>query len=114
MKMDYEQILYEAHEAADIAGAYMQDVGACGFAWVVIPGNHPLARYCRKLLKNKPGGGDSVDRMHYGSKSLPTGWHWWGPGFDGQSIEAHEKAANAFRDVLAKHGIRADVRSRLD
>lgn len=111
--MDYEQILFEAHEAADIVGAYLNDEGACGFAWVVIPGNHPLARYCRTYLK-KRNGGDSVDRMHFGSKSYPTGWHWWGPGFDGQSIEAEEKAAAAFRDVLGKYGIRADVCSRLD
>lgn len=111
--MDYQQILFEAHEAADIVGAYLPDEGACGFAWVVIPGNHPLARYCRSQLKTC-GGRDAANQRHYGSKGYPKGWRWWSPGYDGQSIDAKERAAAAFRDVLAKYGIRAEVRSRLD
>lgn len=116
--MDYEAILKEAHEAArqavDAMGPENMNALDCGFAWVNISGNEPLARFCRKALRNR-GETDIAARRFYGSKGYPTGWQFWEPGgFRGQAIGHHEAGAKAFRDVLARYGIRADVGSRLE
>ena len=114
--MDYEAILTEAHAAADAAQAGMvEDMNAfdCGFAWVTIDGNEPLAKFCRKAAKS---GGRDYDRRRYGDKGYPKGWQFWGPGaFNGQAIGIKVAGANAFRDVLSlKYQIRADVGSQYD
>ena len=104
--MDYLKILTEAHAAACAAVAGQPDNGACGFAWVTIDGNDGLARFCHK---------DRGVNRAFGSKGYPTGWQFWCPGnFRGQSVEAHERGAKAFRDKLAEYGIRATSNSRLD
>ena len=73
-----------------------------------------LARYCRAQLKLQPGD-DWQTRRYFGDRGYPRGWHFWQPGnFPGQSVDTHLKGATAFRAVLAKYGIRADVNSRLD
>lgn len=121
--MDYEAILTEAHNAAREAVA--AEVARrpederdcdCGFAWVTVEGNEAIARHCRKARKHAEGynaTGDVLSRL--GDKGYPKGWQWWKPGnFRGQSVRIHEVGARAFRDVLAKHGIRADSGSRLD
>ena len=119
--MDYEAILNEAHAAAAeavkvAATRYDEMRGACGFAWVTISGTEPLARYCRKQLKALPiDGTRTASRMRLGSKGYPSGWQFWNPGnHGGQRVDIKEAGAKAFRDVLAKHGIRADAGSRLD
>lgn len=114
---DFESILDEAHTAAGAAIAAMppEDMNAldCGFAWVMIDGNSPLARHCRKMIK--AAGGERHANRKFGSKGYPSGWQFWKPGgFGGQAIGHHEAGAKAFRDVLARHGIRADVGSRFD
>ncbi len=110
--MDYAKILAEAHEAAKQAGADLPDNGACGFAWVTVPGNSALARWCRL---NQPADAPyATGRGYYGDKGYPGGYQWWSPGYGGQSIDARERCACAFRDVLGAYGIRADVHSRLD
>ena len=107
--MDYSLVLFKAHATAEVAVAGLPDTGACGFAWVVIPGTDPLARYCRAKTK-----GGSTSRI-YGSKGTTKGWQFWKPGgFDGQAVDAHEAGAAAFRDVLASYGISATLGSRLD
>lgn len=107
--MDFERILTEARNAAYTASKDMPDEGACGFAWVIIHGNEPFARYCRKLAKEQP------KERRYGSKGYPSGWQFWNPGnYRGQSVDAIEAGARAFRDVLGTYGIRADTGSRLD
>lgn len=109
--IDFRSILEEAHAAARHAAKDMPDIGACGFAWVTVGGNEPIARWCRK----QPHGSSwDAGRGFYGSKGYPKGWQWWGPGYNGQSIDAKEVAACAFRDVLGNHGIVATVSSRLD
>lgn len=109
---DYAAILTEAHAAARAAVADQPDRWACGFAWVTIDGTHPLARWCRK---HGAGAEGWAQRSIYGDKGYPKGWQWWCPGnFRGQSVDAHERGAYAFRDVLATYGIRADAGSRLD
>jgi len=110
--MDYEKILLEAKAAAIAAvkakGPANPFALDCGFAWVKLDGNHPLSRYARKQANGQHS------RL-YGSKGYPTGWQWWDPGeFPGQAIGHKEAGAKAFRDVLAKYGISADVGSRYD
>jgi hypothetical protein len=113
--MDYEKILKEAHAAAHDATVGGHDRGACGFAWVVIDGNHPLARHCREQLKKLPAGATYEQRRIYGAKGYPKGWQFWKPGgFPGQAVDTHEQGAVAFRDTLGKYNIRADAASRLD
>lgn len=115
---DYEAILRYAHTTAKRAleteardrpeNPHAFD---CGFAWVTIDGNHPLARWCRKNA-HKDG-----SRRYYGDKGYPRGWQWWKPGsdeFPGQSIRIFEAGARAFRDALAEHNIVGTVGSRLD
>ena len=66
---DFERALTDAYNAADDAVAGMvEDTKSfnCGFAWVTISGNDPLARHCRKMLKLTPG-------LRYGSKSYSGG-----------------------------------------
>lgn len=113
VKVDFEAIIDEAHAAAAAAQQGMvENPNAldCGFAWVTLSGNDTMARYCRHSVAAKGG-----DRQRYGSKGYPIGWQWWCPGgFRGQAISIHEAGARAFRDVLARYGIRADVGSRLD
>lgn len=119
---DYEMILAEAHGAAifavrDASRKFDEMRGACGFAWVNISGNEPLARFCRKELKayDKAGVTNPLMRHALGDKGYPSGWQFWNPGnHGGQRIDIKEAGAKAFRDVLAKYGIRADVGSRLD
>lgn len=109
----FEEILDEAHTAAekavDALGPENPNALDCGFAWVCLPGNDGFARRCS--TKAKKGG----DAARYGSKMSGLGWTFWRPGgFSGQAIGHHEAGARAFRDVLAKHGIRADLGSRYD
>ena len=108
---DYKAILDEAHAAARRAAYDLPDRGLCGFAWVTVEGNSPIARWCRKQAQ-----GDTWEtgRGYFGDKGWPKGWQWWSPGYSGQSIAAKEVAARAFRDILATYGIRATVGSRLD
>lgn len=124
--MNYEQIITEAHAAATKAMAdykakwraqlspdqlahvdrnFCGEPPMCGFAWVKVSGNDPLARFCRKQGGNRK----------YGAKGYPIGWEFWGPGeYNGQSVDVKTAGAHAFRDVLASYGISADVGSRLD
>lgn len=114
MTINYEQVLAEAHAAAAEAVADARDEWACGFAWVLLDGNEPLARFCRAQAKAQPSD-DYTARRYFGGKGYPKGWQFWQPGnFWGQSVAAHEKGSVAFRDVLATYGIRAEVCSRLD
>lgn len=122
--MNYDLIIQQAHEAATAAIRAKFDKGDqeqgmnCGFAWVTISGNEPLARHCRARK-------DSTGQRVYGSKGEPRGWWFWGPGHwptaeeigrtvYGQDMDFKRAGAEAFADVLARYGIRATVSSRLD
>lgn len=61
------------------------DNGACGFAWVVIPGNSALGRYVKK--------------KGIGRKGYPSGIHIWISYF-GQSVTLKEAYASAFAKSL--------------
>lgn len=118
--MDYETIFQEACDAARLAvkaeiarEPENENTLDCGFAWVTVPGNEGLARWCRDQKKRWKG--SQIEAAKFGDKGYPSGWQFWKPGnFNGQSIRIHEVGAKAFRDVLARHGIRADVGSRYD
>lgn len=112
----FEGILDEAYAAAKAAVAGMPDRPLCGFAWVTIDGREPLAYHCRDRSRSKKFAMDtSAARRRYGRKGEPAGWQFWNPGFfAGQSIDAKEAGARAFREVLAKYGINATCGSRLD
>lgn len=112
----YTRILTQAHAAASAAMANSIEDWACGFAWVTVSGNDPIARACRAELKrlNERPEGISKRRM-FGAPGYPKGWQWWGPGdYHGQSINVKEAGARAFRDKLAEYGIVATTGSRLD
>ena len=65
--INYAAVLAEAHKAASEAVDGQPDQYACGFAWVVIYGNDPLARYCRAQLKLQPGD-DWKTRRYFGDR----------------------------------------------
>lgn len=115
--MDFKAILLEAHGAAVAATAdKVENMNAldCGFAWVTIPGNSGLAKFCRKAQPD-PLKVSYSDHHFYGSKGYPKGWQFWCPGnFNGQSMPIHLLGARAFAAVLAKHGIAAEVGCRYD
>lgn len=116
-------VLEAAHLAASLAvqaevAARPEDLNAldCGFAWVVVDGTSPLARFCRARLKQET---DRTARARasrtLGDKGYPTGWQFWKPGdFPGQSVRVHRVGAEAFAAKLAEFGISATVGSRLD
>ena len=75
--------------------------GVCGFAWVkVIPATQPFARWLKKQK--------IVDSVSY------TGGYdiWVHEG--GQLMELKEAYAQAFSEVLRKHGIDVYAQSRMD
>ncbi len=98
----YAEALAAAERA--IAALGPEDIAAldCGYAWVTVrPARGAFVTWCRA---NK-----------YGASGYPTGWEFWCPGrFRGQAIGHHRAGAEAFADVLAKHGISATTGSRLD
>lgn len=117
-KIDFADILAEAHEAAETAIAKLGPENPyaldCGFAWVTIDGNHPLARWARQQLKASDNSTYQT-RFYYGDKGYPKGWQWWKPGnFNGQAIGHHRAGANAFSEVLARYNIVGTVGSRYD
>ena len=75
------------------------DDGACGFAWVVIPGNSAFGRWAKKQGRARP---------HY-----PRGLCFWVSDF-GQSVDRKTAYAGAFAQVLRNAGIDAYADSRLD
>jgi len=124
MKLNYEKILAEAHEAGMAAGSakvatpmtlvesdlfdnpigktYYVPEGPCGFAWVVTHehGNGKFVKYLKSA-----GGGDK----YYGGGYYVK----WVREF-GQSIEKKESYADAYAAVLKGYGIKAYSGSRLD
>ncbi|UFK26752.1 hypothetical protein [Roseobacter phage RDJL6] len=111
-----EEILDEAltasHRAAHKAEKQAETWFPCGFAWVTIGGNEPLARHCREALDEADPEATST---RYGNKGYPKGWTWWCPGHRStQRMETFQVGAAAFAAVLKKHGIDATVGSRMD
>lgn len=75
------------------------DDGACGFAWIVIPGNTAFGKWAKK---------EGRARAHY-----PRGLCFWVSDF-GQSVDRKSAYAGAFAQVLRNAGIDAYADSRLD
>lgn len=127
--MDCQAIFNEATAAADAAiVAYTEKypAGSCGFAWVIIrPARGKFIAWCKTQIEDAvaKAGSDSHARqlarqqaeLKYGDLGYTGGWSIWSPGFySGQSMSAKEAGACAFAGVLYKHGIRAEMGSRID
>ena len=128
MKLNYERILAEAHEAGMAAGSakvatpmtlvqsdlfdnpigktYYVPEGPCGFAWVVTHehGNGKFVKY----LKSISDGPTVGNKYYYGGYYVK-----WVREF-GQSIEKKEAYADAYAAILKDYGIKAYSGSRLD
>ncbi len=100
-KNNFGAIWDEAHEAGQSAyDAYTGGWYPCGFASVLIKsGVSAFAKWCRK---NK-----GTSKSYYGGEEI-----WVG----GNTQSMYQKAAyaNAFADVLNKHGIEARVKTAVD
>ena len=114
--LELEALLDRAHtaaaKAADEAEASATTWFPCGFAWVTIGGNEPLARHCRGAVDE---GDPDATQLRYGAKGYPRGWTWWCPGHrTTQRMATYEAACRAFADVLRRHGVECTVGSRMD
>jgi len=114
--LKFEELLDEAHAAAHAAAHKAEDEATtwfpCGFAWITIGGNEPLARHCRGAIDEAD---PQCTRNRYGDKGYPKGWTWWCPGHGAtQRMATFEAAAKAFAEVLRREGIECTVGSRMD
>lgn len=75
------------------------DDGACGFAWIVFPGNTAFGRWAKKT---------GIARPNY-----PSGLCIWVREF-GQSVDRKSAYAGAFAQTLKDAGINCYANSRLD
>lgn len=76
----------------------------CGFAWVTIhPARGPFVSWLKKRGIGSRAYGGGYQLWYSELHTVPT-----------QSVDVHEKAANAFAKVLKEHGITAYSGSRLD
>ena len=66
-------------------GAHTDEGHACGFAWIVVPGNSAFGRYVKKIK--------------VGYKGYPCGIHIWVSLF-GQSVMLKEAYASAYAKSL--------------
>lgn len=103
----FENAVAAAKAAAAAKNADLGPEGArgfdCGFAWVVIPGTAPFAKWAKK--------------NGHGHKNYPKGWAIWYSEFSApmtQSVSVHYVAAKTFAQVLGEHGIECYADQRLD
>ena len=98
----YEEAYLAGKKARDEYFAKHGEPLYCGFAWVHIPnGRHPFVNWAKKV--------------GLGSKHWSKGWSIWNPIDDHtQSMDLKEIGAQAFAEVLNKHGIDAYMGSRAD
>lgn len=106
--MDFVAIHREATAAAHTAAHELYtklggDQLMCGFAWVVVEG----VKLSTKLGKEMAKAGFT--------KNYGGGIQLWNPsGSPVQNIDIKEAGAQAYAEVLRKHGFRAYAASRLD
>lgn len=85
--------------------------GACGFAWINVPGNSWFIRELKKhgyASKNI----NNFDTRVLFKPAYRGGYQYWVGG--GQSYERKIAFARAFSDVLTKYGIKNYTGGRLD
>ncbi len=81
--------------------SYFVSDGACGFAWIQIkPANSKFVKYLKE--------------QGIGRKSIYEAGYRIGVSEFNQSLQKKEAYANAFAEVLQKHGINAVSNSRMD
>ena len=104
--MDFQSIYTQALNAAKAAEQeYFAKYGEpmyCGFAWVDFPSARtPFVTWAKK--------------NDVGSKHWRKGWSIWNPaGNHTQSMDIKEAGAQAFAEVMNKHGIECHMGSRAD
>lgn len=112
--MNFQSLASQAHSAGMsalqgatptpmiVAGGgerYFVSEGACGFAWVELPGNCAFGRWAKKVGLARP--------------AYPKGLNIW-VSEGGQSIDRKEAYARAYAAVLQDAGVPAFAGSRLD
>ena len=120
-KIDFSATFTAAHDACENASraelAEHGDHGACGFAYVVIDGRAPFAKWCRNQITVAKDAGvtNPLFLNKYGDKGYPKGYEFFIRGIEGtQTLAIREAGARAFIAVLEKAGIPAHMRSNLD
>jgi hypothetical protein len=105
------RVLVIAQQLADLAtskylAAHPNHWFPCGFAWVRVPGNSPIARFLR----------DQSDFAGLSThKGYPKGFDIWNPsGNPTQCLDAKLAGAEAFAEALRLAGFEAEVGSRWD
>lgn len=106
--MDYQAIHNEAHQAAVQAeNAYLAQYGErayCGFAWVDVFVERTNSKDAKGLLA-------AGFRKSWQPKTINL---WTCGDYHGQSMDVKEAGAQAYAEVLRKHGFRAYMGSRAD
>lgn len=86
-----------------------EDQYACGFAWVTV---YPEHKGNTKLGKAERKGLESIG---FSKDWTGKAWQLWNPGdYRGQNIDAKEKGAEVYADVMKSYGFKAYAGSRLD
>ena len=104
--MNVDQIINEAFTAAQQASLDFErkngdQIWPCGFAWVNTPGTSVIARQLKKTGA--------------GRKSYHRGIDIWNPsGHPTQNMDIKLAGAQAFAEVLVKHGFKAHADCRMD
>lgn len=99
--MVVEQHARPFDDASPVTRAYVVEGGACGFAWVTVPGTGSFAAWARKHLPD-------VRKEYYGGiliRNVREG---------GQSMARKSEFARAYAAKLREHGIAARPHDRID
>lgn len=116
MKTDIESIILEARAEAQLAAertiptpvtmaGYLIKEGCCGFAWVTVLGRGNFTKYIKENLNAHKNYGGRGYNIWYSNLYETNG---------SQSYERHMAAAEAYAEVLRKHGYTAFASGRLD
>ena len=106
MNAEFDKIIAEAHAAGVAAGSEPKPWFPCGFAWVnVKPGTSRFARYAKTLGVGRYP--DWRPDSYYGGITL------WVSDY-GQCMEQKAAYAEAYAEVLRRHGIAVTSNSRMD
>lgn len=91
-------IVNQVEGGAAVKSWYVSE-GACGFAWIKVPGNCAFGRWAKKVGLARP--------------AYPSGLSIW-VGEGGQSVDRKYAYAAAYAEVLREAGVKAFAGSRLD
>jgi len=116
MKNEFDKLIIDINVAATTAAksckpkpmsvcGHIITEGACGFAWVNIPGRGKFAKYAKEFLgASKTYSGPGFDIWYSNIYKSHTS----------QSYDRHMAACEAAAKILNEYGIKAVARGRLD